>query len=137
MYTSDLPLEVGVLNHALPLALEVWDHDKVGFDDSLGRGEITLALLTPGEATPLTVTLDKQGSIDVEVTWQPPRRRGGIDGAAPVAQSELLEVPHAAAMEAAAAEAAAREAAAVEEAAKREAAEAAEAARMAEEELQV
>jgi len=98
-------LEVGVLNHALPLALEVWDHDKVGFDDSLGRGEVSLALLTPGEATLLTVTLDKQGSIDVEVTWQPPRRRGGVDGAAPVAQSELLEVPHAAAMEAAAAEA--------------------------------
>ena len=84
----DEPLELSVPNAAEPLALFVWDHDKIGMNDSLGSGVISLAQCTPNLVTPLTLALfeqgeSQQGTILVEVLWRPPEKRAAPSPAAP------------------------------------------------------
>ena len=67
----DETLELSVFDVAAPLSFEVWDHDKIGTNDSLGTGEILLAQCAPGTPTALTITLSTQGTIDVVVTFSP------------------------------------------------------------------
>ncbi len=67
----DETLDVGIADDAAPLYLEVWDHDKIGMNDSLGAGEILLGQCEPGTPTLLTIAVDKQGTVEVEVTWLP------------------------------------------------------------------
>ena len=67
----DETLELSVFDVAAPLSFEVWDHDKIGMNDSLGTGEILLAQCAPGTPTALTITLSTQGTIDVVVTFSP------------------------------------------------------------------
>ena len=67
----DETLVVGIADDAAPLYLEVWDHDKIGMNDSLGAGEILLGQCEPGTPTLLTIAVDKQGTVEVEVTWLP------------------------------------------------------------------
>ena len=84
----DETLELSVPNAAEPLALSVWDHDKIGMNDSLGTGVISLAQCTPNLVTPLTLDLfeqgeSQQGTIFVEVLWRPPEKRAAPSPAAP------------------------------------------------------
>ena len=67
----DETLELSVPDYASPVYLEVWDHDKIGANDSLGTGEILLGQCEPGVPTLLTVAIDTQGTVEVEVTWVP------------------------------------------------------------------
>ena len=65
-------LEVRVADAEAPLLLKVWDHDKLGMDDLLGQGEISLQQCPPHVRTPHTIALGKQGAVvQVEVTWHP------------------------------------------------------------------
>ena len=70
----DETLELSVPDYASPVYLEVWDHDKIGMNDSLGTGEILLGQCEPGTPTLLTVAIDTQGTVEVEVTWLPAER---------------------------------------------------------------
>ena len=70
----DETLELSVPDYASPVYLEVWDHDKIGMNDSLGTGEILLGQCEPGIPTLLTVAIDTQGTVEVEVTWLPAER---------------------------------------------------------------
>ena len=67
----DETLELSVFDVAAPLLFEVWDHDKIGMNDSLGTGEILLAQCSPGTPTALTIALSTQGTIEVVVTFSP------------------------------------------------------------------
>ena len=67
----DETLELSVLDAAAPLSFTVWDHDKVGTNDSLGAGEILLGQCAPGAPTSLRVALSTQGAIEVVVTFLP------------------------------------------------------------------
>ena len=67
----DETLELSVLDAAAPLSFTVWDHDKVGTNDSLGAGEILLGQCAPGAPTALRVALSTQGAIEVVVTFSP------------------------------------------------------------------
>ena len=71
----DETLELSVPDYASPVYLEVWDHDKIGANDSLGKGEILLGQCEPGVPTLLTVAIDTQGTVEVEVTWVPAERQ--------------------------------------------------------------
>ena len=71
----DETLELSVPDYASPVYLEVWDHDKIGTNDSLGTGEILLGQCEPGVPTLLTVAIDTQGTVEVEVTWLPAERQ--------------------------------------------------------------
>jgi calmodulin len=51
------------------ISFSVWDHDNLSINDDLGSGEALLRNCTPGVATPLTIPLSTQGSIEVEVTF--------------------------------------------------------------------
>ena len=51
------------------LSFSVWDHDKIGMNDSLGVGEVLLTQCVPGVPTPLTIALSTQGAIEVVVTY--------------------------------------------------------------------
>ena len=67
----DETLELSVFDAAAPLSFEVWDHDKLGMNDSLGAGEILLAQCSPGTPTALRVALSTQGTVEVVVTFSP------------------------------------------------------------------
>ena len=67
----DETLELSVFDVAAPLSFEVWDHDKIGMNDSLGNGEILLAQCSPGTPTALRVALSTQGTVEVVVTFCP------------------------------------------------------------------
>ena len=67
----DETLELSVFDVAAPLSFEVWDHDKIGMNDSLGNGEILLAHCSPGTPTALRVALSTQGTVEVVVTFSP------------------------------------------------------------------
>ena len=67
----DETLELSVFDVAAPLSFEVWDHDKIGMNDSLGAGEIILAQCAPGTPTALRVALSTQGTVEVVVTFSP------------------------------------------------------------------
>ena len=67
----DETLELSVSDVAAPLSFEVWDHDKIGMNDSLGNGEILLAHCSPGTPTALRVALSTQGTVEVVVTFCP------------------------------------------------------------------
>ena len=67
----DETLELSVLDAAAPLSFTVWDHDKVGTNDSLGAGEVLLGQCSPGAPTSLRVALSTQGAIEVVVTFSP------------------------------------------------------------------
>ena len=67
----DETLELSVFDAAAPLSFEVWDHDKIGMNDSLGAGEILLAQCSPGTPTALRVALSTQGTVEVVVTFSP------------------------------------------------------------------
>ncbi len=65
---------------AAPLSFAVWDHDKIGMNDSLGNGEILLAHCSPGTPTALRVALSTQGTVEVVVDFLPSRARRGAGG---------------------------------------------------------
>ena len=67
----DETLELSVFDVAAPLSFEVWDHDKIGMNDSLGNGEILLAHCSPGTPTALRVALSTQGTVEMVVTFSP------------------------------------------------------------------
>ena len=67
----DETLELSVFDVAAPLSFEVWDHDKIGMNDSLGAGEIILAQCAPGTPTALRVALSTLGTVEVVVTFSP------------------------------------------------------------------
>ena len=67
----DETLELSVSDVAAPLSFEVWDHDKIGMNDSLGNGEILLAQCSPGTPTALRIALSTQGTVEVVVTFCP------------------------------------------------------------------
>ena len=59
----DETLDVGIADDAAPLYLEVWDHDKIGMNDSLGAGEILLGQCEPGTPTLLTIAVDRDARL--------------------------------------------------------------------------
>ena len=61
-------LELGVVDAAAPLSVEVWDHDKLSMNDSLGSAEIKLDQCEPGEPTPVRIALSTQGTVHLVVT---------------------------------------------------------------------
>ena len=67
----DETLELSVYDASAPLSFAVWDHDKVGTNDSLGAGEVLLGQCAPGAPTSLRVALSTQGAIEVVVTFSP------------------------------------------------------------------
>ena len=67
----DETLELSVYDMSAPLSFEVWDHGKIGMNDSLGAGEVLLAQCAPGTPTALRVALSTQGEIEVVVTFSP------------------------------------------------------------------
>ena len=67
----DETLELIVCDVSEPLSFAVWDHDKIGTNDSLGAGEVLLAQCAPGAPTSLRVALSTQGAIEVVVTFAP------------------------------------------------------------------
>ena len=72
----DETLELSVYDVSAPLSFAVWDHDKVGTNDSLGAGEVLLGQCAPGAPTSLRVALSTQGAIEVVVTFSPAEPAG-------------------------------------------------------------
>ena len=67
----DETLELSVPDENAPIEFELWDHDKIGMNDSLGSAEIRLTQCAPGIPTALTVPLSTQGAVQAVVTWEP------------------------------------------------------------------
>ena len=55
----------------MPLLLELWDHDLVGLNDSLGHCEARLEECLPGVPKAFNLPLSTQGHLELVLTYTP------------------------------------------------------------------
>ena len=67
----DETLEINVYDAAVPLLLELWDHDLVGLNDSLGHCEARLEECLPGVPKAFNLPLSTQGHLELVLTYTP------------------------------------------------------------------
>ena len=65
----DETLEINVYDAEVPLLLELWDHDLVGLNDSLGHCEARLEECLPGVPKAFNLPLSTQGHLELVLTY--------------------------------------------------------------------